>query len=49
MKAILSQQQTFGLVACCICNVHTDTLFVVGYTTYPIITYSKKSGVYMDT
>jgi len=49
MKATVSQQQAFGLVACCIYNMHTDTLFVVGYKTYPMITYSKKGGVYMDT
>ena len=49
MKAILSQQQTFGLVASCIYNVHTDTLFVVGCKTYPMITYSRKGGVYVDT
>jgi len=29
--------------------VHTDTLFVVGYKTYPMNTYSRECGVYMDT
>jgi hypothetical protein len=49
LKARLSQQQTFGLQARCICNVHTDTLFVVGYNTYPVITYGGKSESYVDT
>jgi hypothetical protein len=49
LKAKLSQQQNFGLVARCICNVHTDTLFVVGYNTYPMITYSGKGESYVDT